>query len=205
MRIIFKLYIYIYICRWFQVIKLSLNIAKTNFMVFINKKCENNHLVSINGMYINRVYVTKFLGIHIDCHLNWIEHINRIKNKISKNVSVMYRVKHLLTSSALYSLYCTLILPHLNYCCEIWGNTYKSRIRPLHIIQKRAVRIYLKADYRSHTRPMFYKLKTLVVQDMVDFNSMVFMYKVYNNLLPANIMLYFQKVNASHYYNIRMI
>ena len=114
------------LCRWFQVNKLSLNIAKSNFMVFGNIKCENNHLVSINGMYINRVYVTKFLGVHIDCHLNWTEHINRIKNKNSMNVSVMYRVKHLLTSSALYPLYCSLILPHLNYCCEIWGNTYKS-------------------------------------------------------------------------------
>ena len=34
------------LCRWFQVNKLSLNIAKTNFMVFGKKKCENNHLVS---------------------------------------------------------------------------------------------------------------------------------------------------------------
>ena len=67
------------LCRWFQVNKLSLNIAKTNFMVFSNKKCENNNLVSINGMYINRVYVTKYLGVHIDCHLNWSEHINLIK------------------------------------------------------------------------------------------------------------------------------
>ena len=166
------------LCIWFQVNKLSLNIAKTNFMVFGNKKCENNHLASINGMYINRVYVKKMFGVHINCHLNWSEHINLIKKIISKNVSVMYRVKHLLTSSALYSLYCTLILPYLNYCCEIWGNTYKTRIRPLHIIQKRAVRICLKADYRSHTRPMFYQLKTLAVHDMVDFNSMVFMYKV---------------------------
>ena len=149
-------------------------------MVFGNKKCENNHLVSINDMYINRVYVTTFLGVHIDCHLNWSEHITLIKNKISKNVFVMYRVKHLLTSSALYSLYCTLIVifPYLNYCCEIWGNTYKSRVRPLHIIQKELF-VCLKADYRSHTRPMFYHLKTLAVQDMVDFNSMVFMYKIY--------------------------
>ncbi|KAI0221941.1 hypothetical protein LSAT2_026802, partial [Lamellibrachia satsuma] len=69
------------LCRWFQVNKLSLNIAKTNFIVFDNKKCENNQLVSINGMYINRVYVTQFLGVHIDCHLNWSEHINRIKIK----------------------------------------------------------------------------------------------------------------------------
>ena len=35
----------------------------------------------------------------------------------------------------------------------------------------------------------FHQLKTLVAQDMVNFNSMVFMYKVYNNLLLANIML----------------
>ena len=116
----------------------------------------------------------------------------------------MYRVKHLLTSSALYSLYCTLILPYLNYCCEIWGNTYKSRIRPLHIIQKRAVHIMSKGrlyvSYKTDVLPAEHFSCT----DMVDFNSMVFLYKVYNNLLPANIMLYFQKVNASHYHNIRM-
>ena len=37
----------------------------------------------------------------------------------------------------------------------------------------------------------------------MNFNSIVFMYKVYNSLLPANILLYFQKVNASHNHNIR--
>ena len=95
---------------WFQVNKLSLNIAKTNFMIFGNKQSEDNHVVSINGMNIKRVYVTKFLGIHIDSHLNWCEHINHIKSKISKNVSIMRRVKHLLINSALYSLYSTLVI-----------------------------------------------------------------------------------------------
>ena len=97
-------------------------------------------MVSINGMNIKRVYVTKFLGVHIDSHLNWGEHINHIKSKISKNVSIMRRVKHLLVDCALYSLpvYSSLVMPYLNYCC---GNTYKSRIQPLHIIQKRAIRI----------------------------------------------------------------
>ena len=76
------------LCRWFQVNKLSLNIAITNFMVFGNKKCENTHLVSINGMYIECM-LKKNLRVHIDCHLNWSEHINLIKNKISKNVFVM--------------------------------------------------------------------------------------------------------------------
>ncbi len=51
---------------WFQVNKLFLNISKTNFMIFGNKQCEDNHVVSINCMNINIVYVTKFLGVHIE-------------------------------------------------------------------------------------------------------------------------------------------
>ena len=161
---------------WFQVNTLSLNIGKTNFMIFGNKRCEANHVVSINGMNIKRVYVTKFLGAHIDSHLNWGEHINHIKSIISKNVSIMRRVKHLLIDSALYSLYSTLVLPYLNYCCEIWGNTYKCRIQPLHIIQKRAIRICKKADYMSHSRPLFYQLKSLNIHDMVNFKSIISFY-----------------------------
>ena len=95
-------------------------------------------------------------------------------------------------------------MPYLNYCCEIWGNTYKSRIQPLHIIQKRAIRICQKADYRSHSRPLFYQLKTQNVHDIVNFKCMVFMYKIYNKLLPANIMSYFKTINACHNHNVRM-
>ena len=61
-------------------------------------------MISINGMNINVVYVTKFLGVHIDSKLNWNEHISVIKTKVAKNVSIMNRVKHCLISSALYSL-----------------------------------------------------------------------------------------------------
>ena len=163
---------------WFQVNKLSLNIGKTNFMIFGNKQSEANHVVSINGMNIKRVYVTQFIGVHIDSHLNWGEHINHIKRKMSKNVSIMRRVKHLLIDSTLYSLYSTLVMPYLNYCCGIWGNTYKSRIQPLHIIQKRAICICKKADYMSHSRPLFYQLKSINIHDMVNFKRMVFMYRV---------------------------
>ena len=63
--------------------KLSLNIGKTNVMLLGNKQYEVNHVVSINGMNIKRVYVTKFVGVHIDSHLNWCEPINHIKSKIS--------------------------------------------------------------------------------------------------------------------------
>ena len=95
--------------KWFRANKLSLNVSKTNFMIFSNKKCDVNYSVSINGMEITRVYVTKFIGVFMDSQLNWSDHVSVIKRKMAKNVSVMNRVRQLLSRSALYSLYCTVL------------------------------------------------------------------------------------------------
>ena len=64
----------------------------------------------------------------MDSKLDWNYHIDIVRNKGAKNVSVINRVKHVLTSSALYSLYCTLVMPYLTYCCEVWGNNYNSLV-----------------------------------------------------------------------------
>ena len=76
------------------------------------------------------------LRVHMDSKIDCYDHINIVRNKIAKNVSVMNRV---LTSSALYSLYCTLVMPYLTYCCEVWGNNYKNRIESLFIQQKKEI------------------------------------------------------------------
>ena len=110
------------LCIWFQVNKLSLNTSKTNFMVFTNRSCDDTYTVCMNGLNLSRVFVTKFLGVHMDSKLDWNYHIDIVRNKVAKNVSVINRVTHVLTSSALYSLYCTLVMPYLTYCCEVWGN-----------------------------------------------------------------------------------
>ena len=93
--------------------------------------------------------------------------------------------------------------PYISYCCEIWGNTYKTRIQPLYIIQKRAIRICNHLEYRSHSKPAFFNLKTLTIADLVQFKSMVLMYKIYNNLMPSNILSYFCMVHMSHDHDTR--
>ena len=85
----------------------------------------------------------------------------------------------------------------------VWGNTYRTSLRPLCILQKRAIRICGKAGYRSHTMPIFHQLKTLDIYDIIDYNSMIFMYKVSNNLLTDTLLSYFKKVNESHDHNTR--
>lgn len=189
--------------KWFKVNKLSLNLSKTNFMVFshTNAPCEYN--ISIDNTNIEQINCIKFLGVYIDCKLTWSQHVNVVHTKIAKNLSVMRRVKWLLNETALYTLYCSFVLPYMDYCCEIWGNTYKNRIQPLYILQKRAIRICCQLEYRAHSKPAFFKCNALTIFDLIDLKSMVIMYKIYNRLMPNNFLSRFKVVNTTHAHNTR--
>ena len=100
-------------------------------------------------------------------------------------------------------IYCTLVLSYISYCCKIWGNTYKTRIQPPSIIQKRAIRVCNHLEYRSNTKPASLKIKTLAIADLVKFNSMVLMYQIYNNSMPSNILSYLCMVHMTHDHDTR--
>ena len=66
---------------WFCVNKLSLNIAKSNYMLFGNYRCEKHVALRINDVNIEIVEATKFLGVVMDESLNWNNHITTVKSK----------------------------------------------------------------------------------------------------------------------------
>ena len=159
--------------------------------------------VKLNGIELVQVTVTKFLGVQIDNKFSWVNQIHVVKRKISSAIGSMYRIKDKVNEGTLLTIYNTLILPHLSYCCEIWGNTYTSRIRELVLLQKRAVRLIDKVGYREHTSDIFKKYKILKFKDLVDFHSCILMYKASNNMLPANVQMQFCKNKEIHKYKTR--
>jgi hypothetical protein len=188
---------------WFQVNKLSLNIQKTNFIIFGNKKCVNrNYNITIDGCNLERVLVTKFLGVYIDSQLNWAEHVKIIQKKVSKNIGILFKVQHLLDVTTLHNLYFTLISPYFYYCSEIWGNTYRNRIQPLFIMQKKALRLINKKDYSTHSGPLFFNSNILTLTDLVIFKTLSIMYKAKHNMLPSNVQALFQ-FGVQHNYETR--
>ena len=62
---------------WLEVNRLSLNIKKTHYMLFCGKrKCASNIAnISMNGASLDRVTVTKFLGVILNENLSWKSHI----------------------------------------------------------------------------------------------------------------------------------
>ena len=122
---------------WLKVNKLSLNIKKTHYMLFTNKRSTKPCIsVDIDGHSIDAVEYTRFLGIYIDNELNWKKHIAYISGKVSRGIGIMLKARKILDSNAMKTLYYSFIYPFFTYCNHVWGNAYDSNIYPLGYVKK---------------------------------------------------------------------
>ena len=151
----------------------QLNLQKTNYIIFSTNNSDSTIQIAINGSNIEKVNSTKYLGVYIDHHLNWNDHIAYISSKLSKSTPVIHKTSHVLDTKTLTLLYNAIIFPYLNYCVEVWGNTYETNLYSLFIKQKKAIRIVCHAKYLDHTSRLFYKLKLLKSPDIVHFNTCI--------------------------------
>lgn len=178
--------------RWFDINKLSLNLNKTKYIVFGDRKNLDQTQIRINNIEIQRVNINNFLGVIMDDKISWKPHINHIKSKISKSIAILNKTKYILNKYSLHLLYRTFVEPYITYCIEVWGHAYKTITKPIFILQKRAIRIINRADYRDSTNTFFINLQTLKFNDLVDYKTAQIMYKVNNNMLPDGVQRMFQ-------------
>ena len=101
---------------WLNCKKLSLNVAKTQYIIFRSsrRKIINHDKILINNTEISCVSHTKFIGVEIDEKLSWQFHINMIRNKISKGIGILCKARKSLPNYSLITLYYSMIL-HILY------------------------------------------------------------------------------------------
>ena len=123
----------------FHANQLSLNISKTKCMLFYRSPPLQNEEISLtmSNTIIQRLKCVQFLGLHIYEILDWHEHINRCKNKLTSASYVINTVNSYLHVSALKTIYYTLVTLtwHMESSCG--GSTYKTYLTQLFIIQKK--------------------------------------------------------------------
>ena len=114
---------------WFKANKLSVNATKTNYMIMGSPKMTSmidQTDIILDNTKLDRVTKTKFLGVIIDENLTWKNHIDGITKTISRNISMINKLKFFVPERTLRTLYCTLVLPFVNYGIHIWGQEYKT-------------------------------------------------------------------------------
>lgn len=70
-------------------------------------------------------------------------------------------------------------------------------------MQKRAVRVITNSSYTSSSAPLFLKIRTLPLPDLIRLNVIVFMFKFHNDLLPSIFRNMFQSNDSTHGYPTR--
>lgn len=109
----------------------------------------------------------KILGKH---------HIITVCDKVAKVIGILHKSRRYLPSHTLKTLYNSLFLPYINYCNLIWGSTFVSYLKPLYILQKKAIGIITFSLPLTHTK----KKKTF-------FLSWIFFRSIYstNSMYPV--------------------
>lgn len=193
------------ISTWFKLNKLSLNIKKTNFILFDsrNKSLSNNVEIKIDNVKIERVAQTKFLGVILNQTLSWDDHIHMIKQKIVKNSGIILRIRKHIPPTVLVSLYQTLIQPYFNYCNIVWAINRTAVLNDLFLRQKRIIRIITGSKFLSHTAPLFKLLNILPLADLNDLQVACFVFRCRKNLLPHKFCSMFITNSSIHSHNTR--
>ena len=181
---------------WAIANRLTINVSKTKAMLISNthNTIPENQLI-LNDHILECVTDMKFLGIIIDDKLKYDLHIRNIRDKISKTIGVLYKLRRLnIPLSSLKTIYLSLIHPILLYCLPIFAKTYDSHLNPLFILQKRAIRIISGAEYLDHSDPLFYRNRILKIFDQYKLSLAVYVYQ------NPQILVDYQR---NHLYNTR--
>ena len=157
------------VVEWLNINKLSLNKAKSKYMIFhVPSKSTHSLTLKIDNTNIEKVDEFNFLGLTLDSNLNWKKHTEKIYNKCAKIIGILNRLKYVLPLEIKFILYNSLILSHINYCIIAWGYKGNRLIK----IKKNAVRIITLSGYNSHTEPLFKQLNLLKIEDQLKLQEL---------------------------------
>ena len=112
-----------FLSKWLRSNKISLNTSKTEIIIFRPKrKTIQKHLnFRISGQQIKTITHVKYLGIHLDQHLDWNLNMTTLQSKLNRAIGLLSKIRHYVPKFLLRTLYFTLFNSHLIYACQVWG------------------------------------------------------------------------------------
>lgn len=133
--------------QWLVNNQLTINVQKTVYITFANSisTLPDNIQIIINDSVLQNVTHTKYLGVIIDRHLRWREHINDICNRTKYLIFIFAKLKKNLSIKSLITIYYGLFHSIANYGVIGWGSAYESALSPLLMLQKRIIKVIMQS------------------------------------------------------------
>ena len=180
---------------WFKANKLTLNVKKTKFMLFVGQyfsenlqyptlKIGDQSITQVGSNFSEKYF--KYVGHVIDDQLNWNGHIEHITKKLASANYAINCSKNFLPLNIRKTVYYSLFDCHINFANLLWGCASNKKISQIENLQKKCIRNVANFPYLAHTEPIFKSLNILKIQDQIVYNRAVFMHQYRNNCLPSS-------------------
>ena len=142
---------------WTQSNSVTINHTKTVVMhVCTAKTAVPPPQLSIGPHSLQVVNTFKLLGVGLDDHLSWSQHVASVVKAASYRLFMLRRLKSLGTQAEeLKGVYISFILPKLMYASPAWSSSLNStQLHQLERVQKRACRVILGPAYVDYAHAL---------------------------------------------------
>ena len=97
--------------------------------MLIAKKQKKKYLIashqslqlSIREEHIEVICNSKYLGVQVDENLTWKNQIKSVTENTSRAIGSLMYAKNFLPEAIVKTLYTSIVEPHFQYCCSVWG------------------------------------------------------------------------------------
>ncbi|CAL4121761.1 unnamed protein product, partial [Meganyctiphanes norvegica] len=172
---------------WFAKNLLTLNTDKSYFCIFRTVQSHMMNLpekIEFNGKFINRSNSIKYLGITLDEHINWNEHVTNLTKSLKSLFTVFYNIRRYLTKEHARVIYYTMIYSKVKYGICAYGFTKGENINKLQVLQNRLLKVLLEKKIRFSTNELHKELDVLKVGDLFRQELSSFVCNYFKGNLP---------------------
>ena len=189
---------------WLKANKLSLNIAKTEFMVISNRQLAENCSeinVQLDGHPISTIEHAKSIlrfKYSVDDRLSWSNQIKDLCRTISSAIGALRRIRPLISQSTAVQIYNALIQPHFDYCAPVWDVLSSYLCEKLKKLQTRAARVILQANCEVNSSLLLETLKWDKLSLRRRKQKAIMVFKSLNGLAPVYLQDLYSERHADY-------
>ena len=138
-------------------------------------------------MPIETVDSYKYLGIYLDKHLSYREHIDKIISKVNQRTKVLWKTYNYIDGGLAKYLYLTMIHPLYTYSDSIYDGCSVSNANCLQISQNAALRAVRKCPPYYPTRNVYSSLELDTLDVSRIRSTLKLVYRGVNHLGPPDL------------------
>ena len=118
---------------------------------------------------------------------------------------MLSKICNFVNKNTIRSLYLSLFSSHINYCCQVWGQSGNYHLNGILSVQRSALRIINSKPFRSDVSSLFRTLNIPLFSNLIRMSNLIFVFDSLNRHLPSSISNFYTQSRHIHSHSTRNV